>query len=298
MNNVRNFSRKYKISIKKYKMVGKTKILYTDNGTYCLKPKERKDINKVIDYLKTKQFNNILDFRSDDCDEYEITDYIEEIEVPKEEKAMEAIYLISMLHNKTTFYKNISLDEVKCFYEEHINKIKDIRNYIDNLCYMYDNNLFPSPSEYIFLRNVTLLYNSLDYSKHYINKWYEIMKNKSSRRIVMNHNNLDLSHLLIGKNPYLINWNNAILAPPVVDLCTFFKKNYQDINIQSLLGVYTSKYQLLQEEYFLLFALLLLPEKIELTEIEIENTRIIYNYYKYISLVLEFVSNYDLKCNK
>ena len=156
MNSTRDFSRKYNLSVNKHKIIGNRKILYTNKGIYSLKKKKRKDLNKIFDYLKAKQFNNILENKSDELDSYEVTDYIEEINFPIEEKAQEAIYLLSILHNKTTFYKNISLDEVKCFYEEHIEKINGVRNHIDNLCHLYDEDLFLSPSRYLFLRNITL----------------------------------------------------------------------------------------------------------------------------------------------
>ena len=298
MNDLRNIIKKYNFNIKKYKKIGNVHILCTNNGTYCLKERKRKDIKKIIEYLKAKQFHNILDIKSDDRDDFEITDYIEEVPFLKEDKAMEAVYLISMLHNKTTFYKSISLDEVKCFYENHIDKIIDLRNYIDNLCYSFDENLFLSSSQYLFIKNITILFNSLDYSKHYIEKWYNIVKNKTSKRVVMNHNNLDLSHIIIGNKPYIINWNKASIDSPVMDLYSLFKKNFLDININSLFNVYTSKYQLLKEEMFLLFSLLLLPEKIEFSDCEIHNTKIVYDHYKYLSSVMSFVSEYNLKYNK
>lgn len=298
MNDLREVIDKYGFGVKKYKQIGSVHILYTDNGTYCLKKKKREDIKDVINYLKAKQFNNILLPKSDNSDRYEITDYIEEVPFLEEDKAMEAIYLISMLHNKTTFYKSISLDEVKCFYEKNTNHIIEMKNYYESLCYRYEENLFLSPSQYLFIRNITVIFNALDYSKFYIDKWYDIAKTKNSRRVAMNHNNLELSHVIVGENPYIINWNDASIDMPIMDLYYFFRKNFLSINMFSLFQVYTSKYQLLAEEIFLLFSLLLIPEKLELKDYDIYNTRVVYDNYKYLSNVLDFISKNNLKYDK
>lgn len=152
-----------------------------------------------------------------------MTPYINEIPMQDEDKATEMMYILSMLHNKTTFYKSISLDEVKCFYEDHVDKLLQIRNYYDNLCYMYDENKFLSPSEYLLIRNIAQIFNTIDLSKHFIELWYTIAKEKTSKRMSLNHNNLDLSHILVGDNSYLISWNRANFDSPVNDLASFLE---------------------------------------------------------------------------
>ena len=46
-------------------------------------------------------------------DNYEVYPYIKEVNLTLEERAIDIIYLISILHNKTTFYKNMDLDKIK-----------------------------------------------------------------------------------------------------------------------------------------------------------------------------------------
>lgn len=298
MNDLKEIIKKYGFAVNKYKRVGNLHILYTDKGNFCLKKKKRQDIADIISYLKAKHFNNVLEFLSDENDEFEVTRYISEVPLLNEDKAMEAIYLISMLHNKTTFYKSISLDEVKCFYEQKVDEITNLKSYFDNLCYIFDENLFMSPSQYLFVRNITILYNALDYSKYYIDKWYNIMKNKTTKRVVMNHNNLELSHVISSDNTYFINWNEASIDVPIMDLYKFFRNNFLLIDICSLFQVYTSKYQLFKEEYYLLFSLLLIPLNFEFLDCEIENTKMVYDNYKYLSSVLSFISKNNLENNK
>ena len=66
-----------------------------------------------------------------------------------------------------------------------------------------------APDEYLLMRNMSLIYISLEYAKNKINEWYEQIKNKKSMRYVMLHGNLETSHFLEGDNAYLISWDQA-----------------------------------------------------------------------------------------
>lgn len=298
MNDIREIIDKYQFVVKKYKKKGNVHILDTDNGRFCLKKKCDNKVYETIKYLKSKHFNNFVDFYSEENDRFCITKYIDDDNLLKEDKAIELIYLISMLHNRTTFYKSISLDEVKCFYEEKINQLNDIRNYYDNLCYVFDNDVFISPSKYLLLRNISLIFKSVDYSKKYLDMWYEIMKNKKSKRVVLNHNNLDLSHILISGVSYLINWEKAYFDTPVVDLCHFFRKEFLNVDIKMLFNVYLSKYQFLKEEFCLLNSVLLIPFIIEFDNYEIENSKKVYELVCYLNYIKDFVLENNLGCDK
>lgn len=293
MNECRKYFKEKNYNIIKYKKVGKVDIVYTNHGNYCFKEKGVHDYNKIIKYLKAKKFYNALDLVDEYNDRYDVTNYIDEVSYLEEDKIVEAIYLISMLHNRTTFFKNISLDEIKTIYENSIDKINNIYNYYDNLCSSVDDDLFISPSRYLFTRNITLIYKSLDSSRLCIEKWYEIMKEKRIRRVTMTHNNLSLSHILMGDNSYLISWDKASFNSPVMDLFSLFKENFSKIDLHSLLEIYNTKYQLMKEEYYLLFSLLLIPDTLSFDKEEIENTRNFYLLFKYINMVLNtFLNDY------
>lgn len=298
MNSVKEIAKKYNLTVKKYKKVGKVHVITTCEGTYCFKPKENSDIKNVYEYLKKRQFFNVLDRLDKDDEPYEMTPYINEIPMQDEDKATEMMYILSMLHNKTTFYKSISLDEVKCFYEDHVDKLLQIRNYYDNLCYMYDENKFLSPSEYLLIRNIAQIFNTIDLSKHFIELWYTTAKEKTSKRMSLNHNNLDLSHILVGDNSYLISWNKANFDSPVNDLASFFRNNFEVVEFETFFRIYAAKYQLMSHEMYLLLAILLMPLELKFTDDELNNTKEVYKLYLYHSKVVKFALNYDHKNDK
>lgn len=298
MNDVRKFLNKYELVIKKYRQYNNVFFIDTNDGKICLKKKKNNNVFDIIKYLKSRHFNNFLEFNSRENDDFYMTRFINDSILLEEDRAMELVYLVSLLHNRTTFYKSISLDEVKCFYEDKINEIERIKSYYDNLCYLYIDNVFLSPSKYLLIRNISLIFKSLDLSKKYLDMWYEIMKNKKSKRIVLNHNNLSLSHILVDNNSYLINWDNACFDVPIIDLCSFFKNEFLNIDIQTMFNVYFSKYQLFKEEICLLYCNLLICSKIEFFSSEIENCKNVYMLINYINKVNDFILENSSSCEK
>ena len=268
--------------------VDNLKIVYKNDEVYCIK-KGNNDVIEKLRYLKSKDFNNFIDTKYQDG--YEIRDYIKEVEITSEDKLNELVYIISLLHTKTTFYKNISLNEIKTFYEEETEEIYDIKKDYEALCDKYDANLFMPFSMNLLVRNISLFLISLDNSKYFLDEWYRIMKDKQRKRVVFNHNNLKLSNFIVGDYSYLINWNNSIIDSPVVDIYSLFKNNYKDIDIIDAFDIYTAKYQLLEEEKYLLYHKLCKIEALEVSNDEILNTRKVYDKVIFLKKVFELLKN-------
>lgn len=297
MNNLKEITSNFDFKVNKCKYCNNIRILDTDKGTFVAK-KKKHDKNDLFKYLQTKNFNNFLNFYDSNTD-YEIYPYINEIELTDEERAIDIINLISILHNRTTFYKELDLDKIKELYEDLNNKLLYLTNYYDNLRMIFEDESYLAPSHYLLLRNISIIFRSIDDSKHFIDKWYDNIKNKKNFRVVTIHNNLELNHLLKGEDTYLINWDNSSKASPIYDLLSLYKNSYQKIEFSSLFEIYNSKYPLTQEELYLLYSLLLVPDKLELQKSEIENTKEVYSLTNYLIQTQEFISKYNPeKANK
>lgn len=297
MNNLKEIKSNFGFKINKCKYCDNIRILDTDKGTFVAK-KNNRDKNDLFKYLQTKNFNNFLNFYDYNSD-YEIYPYINEIELTDEERAIDIINLISILHNRTTFYKELDLDKIKELYEDLNNKLFYLTNYYDNLRIIFEDENYIAPSHYFLLRNISIVFRSIDDSKHFVDKWYESIKNKKNIRVVTIHNNLELNHLLKGEDTYLISWDNSSKASPIYDLLSLYKNSYQRIEFSSLFEIYNSKYPLTQEELYLLYALLLVPNKLDLQKSEIVNTKDVYLLTNYLIQTQEFVSKYNPeKANK
>ena len=149
-----------------------------------------------------------------------------------------------------------------------------------------------SPSNYLFIRNISKLYASLDYAKYQINNWYNIIEEKKRVRVVNIHNNLSLEHYLLDDRPYLISWDKSKRDIPIYDLITIYKKYYKELDFCDLFRIYESNYPLLEEEKSLLFCLLTIPDKLDFNDTEFNLCKTIKKFYEYMYATDRLISDY------
>lgn len=277
------------IKPKSIKKIGSASIVTTNDKKYVIKKNNRKADS--FEYLQTRNFNNFPKVYSNVNDEIELTDYVEERITPKEQKLEDLVYLTSILHAKTTFYKNIDEDYQKNIYESIIEKQTTMFNYYSDLQNMIELEIYMTPSNYLLIRNISLIYLALRKSREYLDKWYEIIKEDSKIRFSYIHGNLDESHFIESDDLYLISWDKSRVDLPIYDLEIFYKKSFQDINLADLLNIYESKYQLKKEELYLLITLLLIPEKINFNQEEYPKTKQVTKQILYMNKVLSYLEN-------
>lgn len=264
----------------------KIEILNTKDSKYVVK---KGNHSNIYDYLKIKNFHNFIYPITDNHDFYEISPYIEDMDVPVEQRIEDLIYLTSILHVRTTFYKNIDTDSIKEIYEEQVKKQEYLYQYYLSLQDMIETEVYMSPSHYLLIRNISTFYRCIRRSKEYIDKWYDLVKDSKKMRYVMTHGNLDKSHLIENQNIYLISWDKARINSPVFDLVTLYRLNQDKIDLSDLLDIYQTKYELKEDEKYLLFSFILLPDKIVNRDTEFQNvkeTRKVVEYMERIEKVL------------
>lgn len=273
---------KYNILPLGIKKKNKIEIINTKDNKYILKAGNN---TNIYDYLQIKNFNNFIYPITDSNDRYEITEYIDDIEVPMEQRIEDLIYLTSILHVRTTFYKNIDIDYIKEIYEEQLKKQEYLYNYYLGLQDIIETEVYMSPSQYLLIRNISNFYKCIRKSKEYIDKWYEVMNSSKKMRYAMTHGNLDKTHIIENQNIYLTSWDKARINSPVFDLINLYRNNQDKIDIIDLLSIYETKYELKEEEKYLLFSYLLLPDKIEIKETEFLNVKETRRVVEYIDKI-------------
>lgn len=303
MNEVKQLLSKYNYKIERVLLNNNVIVIDTDNNRFVVKKKNNSDINEIFKYLSNRKFNNYLEFINDLEDEYMIFPYLKDNFLDKNEKAKDIISLVSMLHSKTTFYKEFYKDEIKEIYENSIDKIDELYAYYNNIRLVIEESEFISPSNYFLLRNISWIFYSLNSSKHFIEKWYEVIKEKKSKRICLIHGNLELDHILGEENKFLISWDKAHNEMPIYDLLYFYKKHYYELDFYELFHIYEDIYPFTNDERYLLFCLMLIPDKLIFDKEEILNTRDVFYMIKYLNISNNIVSKYhptnsDSKTNK
>lgn len=292
MNNLRSFLNKNDLSLNRLTIKNKTKILDTNRGTLVLKKKDNNiNLTNTFNYLESRSFDNYPK-RVFENNNYDVYEYINGYNEPDEQKILDLINLLTILHYKTTFYKEVDIDYFKEIYESTINKIDYIYNYYTDIISLIETSIYMSPVEYLIARNISKIYESLNYSKENINKWYELVKNKRRIRVVNIHNNLSIEHYIKGNKPYLISWEKSKIDNPIYDLYNLYLNHYLDFDFSELFLNYESKYPLLKEERILLFSLMTIPWKFDFDDTEYnlcKNARKLFDYlYKTEKLVTEY----------
>jgi hypothetical protein len=193
-------------------------------------------------------------------------EYVEDINMPKDQKMLDLINLVSLLHNKTTYYKNVDIDDYKKNYEDIKNNINYLFNYYNDLMNIIETKVYMSPSELLLATNISIVFNALKYCEYNLEEWYKGVTDKNRRRNVVIHNNLDLNHFIRNSNSYLLSWDKAKMDIPIYDLYILYKKYALEYDFKYLFKIYEKKYPLLEDEKKLLYILISIPDKIELTD--------------------------------
>ena len=287
-NEIRDILNVHNINPNRITISGNCRII---NDELVLKPSINDDIMKTYDYLISRSFDYFPYPISID-NKYEIYPYVEDIDEPIEQKGQDLMYLISLLHSKTTFYKEIDVNEIKKIYENVLEEANYLDNYYTDLVDNIEKEIYMSPSEYLLVRNINIIFNSIYYVKDNIKKWYALVENNKNIRNALIHGNINLDHYRKNSKPYLISFNKSRIDNPIYDLLIFYKNHYSNIDFYDLFKYYESKYPLKKEERLLLFIYMVIPYKIEYNDNEymmcVKINRLIDYLYKTSNLIMNY----------
>ena len=262
MRELKDILKKNNIRASSYDKKGNSVIVSTLDNKFVIKKNLKKE--EIFTYLDNRNFNYYPKIYGKD-NEYEILEYIDEVNIPMEQKMNDLMHLVSLLHNKTTYYKEVDYADYKNLYEDLLNNCEYLYEYYNDMLTIIESKVYMSPSEYLLALNSTLLYDSINYCKKTIDIWYEKVQSNNKMRVCVIHNNLSLDHYLKNDEDYLISWHKSKIDIPIFDLYKLYLKTANDFDFSNLLSVYEKDYPLKDEEILLLYILISLPKKIEFT---------------------------------
>ena len=270
------------IVTQKITLKNNVRIIDTGEEQFVIKRRD-KDLNQLYKYLKSRSFDYFPEVVYQ-TENYDVYRYIEDIEIPKEERAEDLVKLLTLLHSKTTFYKEIDDDTYKELYEGIIKQLDYLLNYYNDIAELIEKEEYMSPSHYYFIRNISKVFASLSYCRYHIDKWYEVIEEKKRIRVVNLHNSLSLDHYLVdGEKPYLISWRLSKRDIPIYDMIKLYKIYYKDIDFCELLRKYEMHYPFLSEEKELFFVLISIPERLDFGDGEYTMCKKIKKFYDYLT---------------
>lgn len=249
---------KYQLKPQKIKVIGKATIIDTENNKYVIKEQNNSDI---YNYLNSRNFDNYPKIVTNDSDKYEISIYQNNINLPSEQKMMDLVDTVAMLHYKTTYYREIDEADHKQIYEDLHNNLEYLYSYYTDYITIIESKNFMSPSEYLLARNISLIYKTISDSYKDLEQWYKETSD-SKERVVLIHNNLHLDHFVESEDKYLVSWSKSKVSNPVFDLFKLYNNHIKDFDFKEILERYEQTYSLLQDEKDLLCILIQMPKKI------------------------------------
>ena len=252
---------------RKITISGKSNILTTKDDKLVVKEKN-KDLKSLFEYLNSRNFNKYPKI-IDEYDNKYVYEYVKDVNMPINQKIVEEAKTLAELHYKTSYFKNIKIDDIKKIYEDIKSNILYIEDYYNRL---FDKALaeeYIRPSLYVLLINSSLIRSNISFLKRELEKWYKLVSTEDKIRVVYNHNNLNIDHFINNK---FISWDNYIVDSPVVDLINLYHNDYNKYDYSIFLKEYLKGYELLDYEKSLLFIMISIPQVIEFTNNEMDNT--------------------------
>lgn len=250
--------------------------------------KRKTNIEKIYSYLDSRNFNNYLKPIALSKKE-EVYPFIQELHTTNKDKANDLIYLTADLHNKTTTFQDKNIENIKERYETTIDTLNEIFKHYSTLQDEIEEHIYMAPAELLLMNNISKIYYLLNISRFYIEKYYESAEKVDNERYVLNHGNLNLSHLLESNNKFLISWNRAKRDLPVYDLAKLIKNDSDTIEITSIYEIYQSRYHFTKEEEYLFVSLICIPPVVNLDKSNFINTQEVRKEVDYVDKILDFV---------
>ncbi len=267
-NKIKRIIEKYKPL--KYTIKGKTVNLFSTAGDYVIKP-TKKNIKELFNYLNSRNFTNFPKIVEQN-DDYITYEYVGSLDTPKEQQLLDLVLVVSKLHNKTAYFKEVTEDKYTEIYDNIKSNILFLKDYYSK---MYDEaftEIYSSPSNYYFLLNYSLINNDLTFVENELDEWFNLVKEANKQRVCLVHNNLSLDHFVKGMDSYLLSWDKYSFDTPVIDIVNLYKNEYLTCDFSGILKEYLKNFKLSKDEEKLLFVLLSLPDEIHKETSEFNNT--------------------------
>ena len=282
-----------KREFKPYRLTKKKNVTIIDStsGTFVVKEKKDNKVTNAYEYLKSRNFDYFPPLALNDRGDVNVFEYIEDVKMPKEQKAMDMVDLVALLHNKTTYFKEVTEDKYKEIYENLKDNIIYTKNYYEFLYDKLIEEVYPSPSHYLLMRNIYKIFESLDFCTNELEDWFEKSRNEKKTRVAFIHNNLETDHFIKNNREYLISWEKAKIDSPVLDLIVFYQKEYMNLNFEAILERYFRSYPLSPEEKHLFFLVISIPPIINLEGRELSVTKEIRQKLDYMFKTEDLVKN-------
>ncbi len=261
LKTIENIYHPYRITLK-----NQINIIESSSGKFILK-KEDKDLFTLYSYLDSRGLNCYPLLIRNFNEEENLLEYVNKVDLPKEQYLEEMARELGNLHLKTSYDKNVTLDEILFIKDNIENNIKYLEQKYRLIIKEILLHEYMEPKEYLFIRNYYKIEEALDFCQRELNSWYDAIKDQNSVRVCLLHNNLSLEHFIVSESKNVfISFDHYRFDMPLLDLVKFYNDSKIYNEFSFFLRQYFKIIDYSKEERSLLFLLLSLPDNIELND--------------------------------
>ena len=245
---------------------------------YLLKKNNNKNVDKYNDILIDDYFP-LIDRNS----KYTLYLFIEDGDTSNKNKLL--IRKLSKIHINTIIKNDYKINRDKT-YKEKINEINklmmyylDLQDYIEEMRYVRED-------YYQLIINISKFYKLLNLGRDYLNKWYE---SEEDMRYSLLINNCRLDNFIVYKDGVFIDLDNSYEGLLVNDIISFYKNNYNDIDMDILFKEYNLEVKLNNRELYWFYYKICVTDRLGLTNNINSNISNLERYVNYIDKTLLFI---------
>lgn len=260
--------------------------------------KKEKSLIDLENYLKSRNYDgfiHIIDHNSEGFNKYP---FIRNYSLDDNQLGVDIINNMALLHNKTSYKKEVGTKKNKEIFDNLNGYIKYLSDYFKELLLKYEYVEFPAPSSIIYMSNYAKLNDALIFCKEELERWFKLVKDKSSKRVSLVHGNVKLDHAIYNDHLYLCSWSKARFDTPIVDFIEFYHNEWQKLDFNAILEEYLKKCELNEDERKLLFINLVIPSIPIIKSNEFNNVVSMSNLFEYIYRTEKLVRPYYAKENE
>ena len=288
MNNLQECICKYSLSVKKIQYYNAFILIYTEQQIYLFIEDDKNRIS-VFNQLKNFDYIYYQESINDENDLYGLYYFHENIDNFKL-KDDKMIQLLALLHKKSLIDKTVSSSEILDLYESIKRKIQDVLEYYENLLDYVISFSFSRIDYYNYIINFSLIYHSIYQALYYLEQWYHEQKNDSFIRKAFLLHRTDIENFCNCEKPYFYQVGDCSYDLLIYDLVSFYKNNYDKIDMNKMYFEYQEVVQLLESEKSLFYCLISIPDKLSFQSSSYENTVLLTKQLYYIDQTNIFIS--------
>lgn len=256
--------RLFRISDGKHNYALKQSILTENNlnlWEYVYHQAYSQNIPSILPVYLTKQSKL---YEQNDQSYYYLTPWLSSNKLNHQQVIKNLYNAIGEVHAKTKRTQSIQTNTVINTFTEYQKSCAEL--YRRELYYveLFEKNRFMSPLELLVCTQFRIMDNVLSTLNNCIEKFISEIQNDQEWNYSLCHGNLDLTHIILHNDTYIINWEKANYDNAIMDLSILLKnlvRNYDQSSSQltDSFSVYTSKNILKKSELYLLAIYLLNP---------------------------------------